>query len=131
MKNLLVSSLVAISAIFQKVSPASAATVESLFQDYLPAFSISGACAAEDVSGIPDISGIFCVLVKIISILLLSAGGVTFLFLILGGLRYMASGGDEKAITAAKSAITYAVLGLIITLGAVFGINQILTVLLK
>lgn len=120
--------LVAASAFIRATVPVAAATVEDLVQDYLPGLSTSGACAAGDV---PDISGIFCILVKIISILLLAGGGVALLFLVFGGLRYMASGGDEKAITAAKAAITYAVLGFLITLGAVFGINQILTVLLK
>ncbi len=116
--------LVAASAFIRAAVPVAAATVEDLF----PAFDTSGACAAGPV---PNISGIFCILVKIISILLLAAGGVALLFLVFGGLRYMASGGDEKAITSAKAAITYAVLGFVITIGAVFGINQILTVLLK
>lgn len=128
MRKLSLSVLVAAGSLLRAAVPVSAATVESLIQDYLPAFSTSGACAAGDV---PDISGIFCILVRIISILLLAAGGVSLLFLIIGGLRYMASGGDEKAITTAKSAITYAVLGLLITLGAVFGVNQILNILVK
>ena len=119
--------LVAASAFIRAAVPVAAATVE----DLLPVFDTSGACAAGVTGDVPTISGIFCILVKIISILLLAAGGVALLFLIIGGIRYMASGGDEKAITAAKAAITYAVLGFVITIGAVFGINQILTVLLK
>jgi hypothetical protein len=131
MRKLPISVLVAISTFLGTAVPVGAATVESLIQDYLPTFSTEGVCAAGVTGDVPSILGIFCILGKIISILLLAAGGVSLLFLIVGGIRYMASGGDEKAITAAKAAITYAVLGLLITLGAVFGINQILTVLLK
>ncbi len=131
MRKLPISVLVAISTFLGTAVPVGAATVESLIQDYLPTFSTEGVCAAGVNGDVPSILGIFCILGKIISTLLLAAGGVSLLFLIVGGIRYMASGGDEKAITAAKAAITYAVLGLLITLGAVFGINQILTVLLK
>ena len=130
MRKLLISTLVAGGSLLGTVVPVAAATVESLIEKYLPPFSSSGMCAA-GTGDLPDVSGIFCVLVKIITILLTSAGGVAFLLLVIGGLRYMISGGDEKAITAAKSGITYSVLGLIIIFGAVLLINQVLSILLK
>ena len=37
-----------------------------------------------------------------------------FLFLVIGGLRYIFSGGDEKAIAAAKGQITVAIVGFLI-----------------
>ncbi len=77
-----------------------------------------------------EVSGIFCVLINIINTLLKTGGVVAFLFLLWGGLQYMISGGDEKAITTSKSTITYAVLGLGIILTAVFLVNYFLADLL-
>lgn len=77
-----------------------------------------------------EISGIFCVLIRIINILLATGGAVAFLFLVWGGLQYMISGGDEKAITTSKATITYAVLGLVLILASVFIINFFLADLL-
>lgn len=130
MRKLPLRILLAIGTLLSSVGPVAAITYGEVVEKYLPVFSTEGACAAPSVGDAPDITGLLCVLVRIISILLTSAGVVALLFLMIGGLRYMASGGDEKAITAAKSAITYAVLGLIIILGAIFGVNLILTVIL-
>ena len=77
-------------------------------------------------TGLPEISGIFCVLVNIINYLLSIGAAVSFIMLVVGGLQYMISGGDEKAITTSKSTITYAVLGLIIIFGAILIINTVL-----
>ncbi len=66
-----------------------------------------------------QITGIFCILVKIINYLLAAGGAVAFIFLVVGGLQYMVSGGDEKAISSAKATITYAVLGLVVILSAI------------
>lgn len=40
------------------------------------------------------------------------------IFLILGGIRWITSGGDAKGIEAARKQITYAIIGLIVTLVA-------------
>ena len=84
-----------------------------------------GQCA--EATGVPDISGIFCVLVNTINYLLSIGGAVALIMLVVGGLQYMVSGGDEKAITAAKSTISHAVLGLLIIFGAILIINTVLT----
>jgi len=44
----------------------------------------------------------------------IGAGLLTFLYLILGGFKYLTSGGDEKAVTSAKAMLTNAIIGLII-----------------
>jgi len=133
MRKLPLRALLAVGTLLSSVGPVAAITYGEVVEKYLPVFSTEGACAAPaapNIGSAPDITGLLCVLVRIISILLASAGGIALLFLIIGGLRYMASGGDEKAITAAKSAITYSVLGLIVILGAIFGVNLILTIFL-
>lgn len=54
------------------------------------------------------------VLTTLLPNLLIVAGLLTFLYLIFGGFKYLTAGGDEKAVTAAKSMLTNAVVGLII-----------------
>ena len=44
----------------------------------------------------------------------IGAGLLTLLYLILGGFKYLTSGGDEKAVTGAKAMLTNAIIGLII-----------------
>jgi hypothetical protein len=102
--------------------------VNTIIDTYLGTIG-GGACVP--VSGVPSITGIFCVLVKIVNYLLTTGGFIAFIFLVVGGLQYMVSGGDEKAITTAKSTITYSVFGLLIILASVIVINTILSTLLK
>ncbi len=47
------------------------------------------------------------------------AGLIFFGMLILGGIRYLSAGGDEKAATAARSTLTQAFIGLVIVVAAV------------
>jgi glucose uptake protein GlcU len=44
------------------------------------------------------------------------AGIVLFLLLIIGGFKYITSGGDPKAVEGAKKTLTYAIGGLIVIL---------------
>lgn len=49
-----------------------------------------------------------------VNILLTVVGIASVIMLVIGGLRYIVSGGDQAAITAAKNTIIYAVIGIII-----------------
>lgn len=57
------------------------------------------------------------------------AGMAAFVFLLIGGFRYMTAGGDDKAVADAMKIITNAVIGLVIVFGAWFAINIVETVL--
>lgn len=46
------------------------------------------------------------------------AGVVAFIFLVIGGFRYLNAGGDAKAAAQARATITYALFGLVGVLGA-------------
>jgi hypothetical protein len=48
---------------------------------------------------------------------------VAFLFVILGGFKYVVSGGDPQSTAKAKNTIIYAAVGLIITLVASLIVN--------
>ena len=56
------------------------------------------------------------VLINIIYWVLGFAGAVAILFLIIGGLQYITSSGNDKRVAAAKSTLLYAVIGLIVIL---------------
>jgi len=117
--------LTAVFLLFSRFSPVLAATdgaVNRVLERYLRGLAVAaeGACPTESVAGI------FCVLANIINTMITVAGAVVFLILVYGGLQYMVSGGDEKALATSKSTITHAVLGLFIIFGAVLIINTIL-----
>ena len=53
---------------------------------------------------------------KIINTLLFIVGAIAVVMVIVGGLRYVISAGDQNAVTAAKNTILYAVMGLVIAM---------------
>lgn len=54
----------------------------------------------------------------IVNLFLFLIGAVAVIMLIVGSIRYITSGGDQKAITAAKDTILYAVVGIIVAFAA-------------
>lgn len=63
---------------------------------------------------------------KIINILLFIIGAIAVLMIIIGGLRYVLSAGDQGAVTGAKNTILYAVVGLIVAVMAFAIVNFVL-----
>ncbi len=63
----------------------------------------------------------------IVNVLLFIIGAVAVVMLIYGGFRYVMSGGDASAVTAAKNTILYAVVGIIVALLAYAIVNFVLT----
>lgn len=60
---------------------------------------------------------------RIINYLLAIVGAISIILIIVGGIRFIAAGGDEKATAAAKQTITFAIVGLVISLLAVLMVN--------
>ncbi len=50
----------------------------------------------------------------IANVLIFLVGAIAVIYLIIGGLRYVTSGGDSKAVTAAKDTILYAIIGIVV-----------------
>ena len=75
--------------------------------------------------GLPDIS-VGTGVPTILRIVFTMAGLLSVIFIIVGGIKYTLSGGDSSGIKSAKETITYAVVGLIVTLLA-FGIVNYIT----
>ncbi len=56
------------------------------------------------------------VLTAVIRIILLLAFVLSFIFLLIGGIRWITSGGDEKGVAGARNTITAALIGLVVVL---------------
>lgn len=129
MKRLLIgflAGLISLAASGKSVLAVSAEGVvqisaEDVVQNYLNV-TFGGACSTE------ELIGIFCIIGKLINYLLLLVGAISLVMVVVGGLQYMISGGDEKAITASKSTITHAILGLFIVLLSSVIISTVLTI---
>jgi hypothetical protein len=63
--------------------------------------------------GLFESGGIFQ---TIANTLIFLVGAIAVLFLIVGGLRYVISNGDPKAVEAAKNTILYAIVGIIVAI---------------
>ena len=48
------------------------------------------------------------------NILLFLVGAISVIMLIIGGIRYVVSGGDQSAVTGAKNTILYAIVGIVV-----------------
>lgn len=60
---------------------------------------------------------------RVVNILLFIIGAVAVIMIVVGGLRYVLSGGDQSATTSAKNTILYAVIGLIVAFAAYAIVN--------
>lgn len=68
---------------------------------------------------LPKISDLAKVIVRITYFLLGISGGITILYIVIGGFKYMMAGGDPKAVATARAHITFAIIGLVVILMAV------------
>lgn len=60
--------------------------------------------------------GIIAVIQAVIKFILIVAFVAAFIMLLIGGIRWILAGGDEKAVSSARSTITAALIGLVIVL---------------
>jgi hypothetical protein len=58
--------------------------------------------------------------------MLFVVGAISVIMVVIGGLRYVVSGGNSSNITAAKNTILYAIVGLIIAIMAYAVINFVI-----
>lgn len=71
-----------------------------------------------------DAGGIFQ---TITNILLFLIGAIAVIMLIIGGIRYVISGGDQAQVTSAKNTILYAIVGIIVAFLAFAAVNFVTT----
>lgn len=63
----------------------------------------------------------------ITNVLLFIIGAISVIMLIIGGIRYVVSGGDSSAVTGAKNTILYAVIGIVVAILAYAMVNFVIT----
>lgn len=114
-KNIAISLVVAVAV---ALTPASVGAFSGTIQD--------GANSAKGTSQATDLFGASGVFSTITNILLFVLGAVSVIMIIIGGLRYVVSGGDSTSVTAAKNTILYAIVGIVIALLAYAIVNFIL-----
>lgn len=66
------------------------------------------------------------IITTVINIFSLIVGVIAVIMIIIGGLKYITSGGDSGNITAAKNTILYAVIGLVVVALAQFVVRFVL-----
>lgn len=95
------------------------------------ALTISGgvdAAQGDEVAG--SLFGTGGVFTTIVNIFLFVIGAVSVIMLIIGGIRYTISMGDQNAVTSAKNTILYAVIGLAVAFLAYAIVNWVLGALM-
>jgi len=87
----------------------------------------SGADSAKGAGQTTDLFGQAGVFQTITNVLLFVLGAISVIMIIIGGIRYVLSGGNATAVTAAKNTILYAIVGVIVALLAYAIVNFVLT----
>lgn len=99
----------------------SATVVALLFAPDLQAaaFNLSiqdGVDAARGRDQVVDLFGETGIFRSITNVLLFLVGAISVIMIIIGGLRYVVSGGESSAVGAAKNTILYAIVGLVVSM---------------
>ena len=81
----------------------------------------SGVCTeTHDATGVATIQGFQCLVGNLLQVAVSGIGLAGFAMLILGSFRYLLSGGNAKGIDEGKNTMTYAIIGLVVSLSAYF-----------
>ena len=86
----------------------------------------NGANAARGADQPLDLFGAGGTFSTITNVLLFIIGAIAVIMIVIGGMRYVLSGGDSNQITAAKNTILYAIIGIIVAILAYAAVNFII-----
>ncbi len=86
-----------------------------------------GAGCAKGSGQQSDLFGSNGVFKTITNVLLFVIGAISVIMLIIGGIRYVVSGGDSGAVTSAKNTILYAVIGIVVAILAYALVNFVIS----
>ena len=97
------------------------------FSSVTSAYSIQEGVQSAHGNGQPtELFGAGGVVSTVTNVLLFVVGALSVIMIIVGGLRYVISGGNSTSVTAAKNTILYAIVGLIIAFLAYAAVNFVL-----
>lgn len=86
-----------------------------------------GAGCAQGADQPPELFGDGGIFQTVTNVLLFIIGAISVIMLIIGGIRYVVSGGDSSAVTSAKNTILYAVVGIVVAILAYALVNFVIT----
>ncbi len=86
-----------------------------------------GADCAQPDSGATSLFGESGIFKTVVNILLFIVGAIAVIMLVIGGIRYVVSGGDQSAVTSAKNTILYAIVGIIVAFLAWAAVDFVVT----
>ena len=86
-----------------------------------------GADSAKGMDQATDLFGASGIFTTVTNVLLFIVGAISVIMVVIGGLRYVLSGGNSANITTAKNTILYAIVGLIVSLLAYALVNFVIT----
>lgn len=86
-----------------------------------------GADCAQGTGTANNLFGAGGIFQTITNILLFLIGAIAVIMLIIGGVRYVISGGDQTHVTAAKNTILYAIVGIVVAFLAYAAVNFVTT----
>ena len=98
----------------------------SAAQSYAIGTVSQGADSARGTQQPANLFGDTGVFSTISSVLLFIVGAIAVIMIIIGGLRYVISGGDATQVQAAKNTILYALVGIIIAILAYAAVNFVI-----
>lgn len=124
MKKLLIAllSVLTLSAAAAAIVPDAAHAAINVFQN-CGANADTAICKATS----DKLFGPNSIWTRIINTLIFVTGSISALMIVIGGLRYAISGGDQGAVTSAKNTILYAIVGLILSLMGYAIVNFVLS----
>jgi hypothetical protein len=120
MKKLIISTALFLSVTALPVPALAADVLAPVCNDFSSSADKPSVCednTKQDIKG-NSIYGPNGILSKAATILAIIVGIVCVIAIIIGGMRYILSGGDSQQTASAKNAILYAIIGLVITIAA-------------
>lgn len=87
----------------------------------------TGATAAKGNDQPEELGGERGMFKRITDVMLFIVGAISVIMLIIGGIRYVVSGGDQGAVQSAKNTILYAIVGVIVTILAYAVVNFVIS----
>ncbi|MFZ2545312.1 MAG: hypothetical protein WAW80_05015 [Candidatus Saccharimonadales bacterium] len=86
-----------------------------------------GANAARGKDQVSDLFGTTGTFKTLTNVMLFLIGAISVIMLIVGGLRYVVSGGDSTQVTNAKNTILYAIVGIVVAILAYAAVSFVIT----
>ncbi len=99
-------------------------------QAHAAGFNLSiadGANAARGKDQVTDLFGTTGTFRTLTNVMLFLIGAISVIMLIIGGLRYVLSGGDSTQVTNAKNTILYAIVGIVVAILAYAVVSFVIT----